>query len=419
MTILLIDDQPSILSALTTGINWHEMGFTSVLAATSAAKARAILTEHPVDIVVSDIEMPNEDGLSLLSWARSQGMNYECIMLTAHADFFYAKQAITLNVFDYVVQPARFEDIIASVKRAIDKIQSSRQHSSSSPNQKINAAANNIVINNLLDSWPDYETTVIYPQRLEKMLNQMRHFGVDCNGSTPCMLVSLYVPSQISAEASDFSLLCSRFYDLLSTKYDAPGFSCYLTEKRFFAVFIMPLPMSLEVSLAELFSSASSEAGIHAGLSCTAAELRFMKDAMDHLLNSEVKSGAPSSVRFYPFDSDAYLSANSGQGRYQQYIGQIKEYINEHISEPISRNDIADSLHLSPDHVSVVVKTTESMTVKELITSVKMEHARNMLRNTKMPIGTISQKCGYDSFAYFSKIYRDTYNLTPSQERGK
>ena len=47
-----------------------------------------------------------------------------------------------------------------------------------------------------------------------------------------------------------------------------------------------------------------------------------------------------------------------------------------------------------------------------------MEHARRLLRSTKIPIGEISQKCGYDSFAYFSKLYRETWHLTPTQERG-
>ena len=81
MNILLIDDQPNIISSLVAGIPWYELGFTSIFTATSALAAREILQKNTVDIVVSDIEMPGEDGISLLTWARAQGLDYECILL--------------------------------------------------------------------------------------------------------------------------------------------------------------------------------------------------------------------------------------------------------------------------------------------------------------------------------------------------
>ena len=58
MNILLIDDQPNIISSLVAGIPWYELGFTSIFTATSALAAREILQKNIVDIVVSDIEMP-------------------------------------------------------------------------------------------------------------------------------------------------------------------------------------------------------------------------------------------------------------------------------------------------------------------------------------------------------------------------
>ena len=419
MTVLLIDDQPSILSALTSGIDWNILGFTSVLTATSAARARKILSEHSVDLVLSDIEMPNEDGLSLLSWARKEGYDFECILLTAHADFFYAKRAITLNVFDYVVQPARFEDIIASVKKALEAIRLKRLHQTSDSHQQLSAAAGNIVLSSLLEGWPDYETSLLYPQELEKRLQQLQHFGLPCSETTPCFLFSLFVPPSREDPSGSFALLCRLYYKQLTRELDVTGFSCFLAESRFFALLFMPLPESPLPLLSVPLNEASVKAGCSAGLVCTAAQLRFLKDAMNLLLQQERGASAASQPVFCPFRQDDILGSVVGQNRYLQYIGQIRSYILNHMAEPISRQDIADSLHLSPDHVSFVVKTTENMTIKELINSVKMEHARRLLRSTKMPIGEISQKCGFDSFAYFSKVYRETYHLTPSQERGK
>jgi len=415
MTILLIDDQPSILSALLAGIEWHKLGFTSILTASSAAKARRILTEHSVDIVVSDIEMPNEDGLSLLSWARSMGLNYECILLTAHADFFYAKQAITLNVFDYVVQPARFDDIARTVKRAIEKVQDSKKVSP--PTSQLDAAANSIVIHSLLENWPDYETSVIYPKRLKDRLTQLHQFGISCSENTQCLLISIACCVSNSKPPEDYLDACNVFFKMLQQTVDAPGIACYEPNHRFLIVlFATPLPFS-EITLTNLFNGIGKKHNVEMYAYFTSAELQFLKNALNDISFRQVPPENNTKLNHVNFDPLPLLNSLSGRNPYVQYQNMIRKFILEHISEPISRQDISDMLHLSADHVSVIIKNTENMTVKELINSMKMEHARRMLQNTKIPIGEIARKCGYDSSAYFSKIYRDTFLITPTQER--
>ena len=63
------------------------------------------------------------------------------------------------------------------------------------------------------------------------------------------------------------------------------------------------------------------------------------------------------------------------------------------------------------------IKEMENLSCKELITKIKMDYARKLLRGSKYPIGDIATRCGYDSFAYFSKVYKQTFSITPSMER--
>lgn len=119
MTVLLVDDQISILSGLISGLDWENLGITSIKAADNASQAKEILEQEPVDIVLCDIEMPGENGLSLLRWARNRGMDFICVFLTSHADFLYAKEAIQLDCFDYILQPARYDEIQSTISRAI------------------------------------------------------------------------------------------------------------------------------------------------------------------------------------------------------------------------------------------------------------------------------------------------------------
>ena len=139
MTVLLVDDQINILSGLISGLNWDSLGVTAIRTAGNAMQAKRVLQSEAVDVLLCDIEMPGENGLSLLRWAHSKGYFPVCIFLTSHADFLYAKEAIQLNCFDYILQPARYDEIQITIQRAIDRAKKPdgrRSESCSEPMQR-------------------------------------------------------------------------------------------------------------------------------------------------------------------------------------------------------------------------------------------------------------------------------------------
>lgn len=131
MVVLVVDDQVSVVSAILSGVHWPCIGVDTVLKAYNTFEAKEVFRTKPVDVMLCDIEMPGQDGLQLLRWVRENDYDTECIFLTSHADFMYAKEALQLGSFDYILQPARYEDIEAALKRVILKIrekQSDRQY---------------------------------------------------------------------------------------------------------------------------------------------------------------------------------------------------------------------------------------------------------------------------------------------------
>lgn len=127
ITLLIVDDQTSVVNGIRTGVQWVETGVDRVLEAYHAAGAKRIFSKHKVDILLCDIEMPAEDGISLLRWVRAQGYQTACIFLTAHAEFSYARQALQLGSVDYIVQPARYDDIQSTVKKTVEDILESQR----------------------------------------------------------------------------------------------------------------------------------------------------------------------------------------------------------------------------------------------------------------------------------------------------
>lgn len=119
MRILLVDDDPIILEDIRNSIHWEKLGIHSVFTALDATEARAILLREPMDIIVCDIEMPQESGLELLCWYRQQQWDGQFLLLTSYAKFEYATQALQLRAEAYLTKPFNVETMEMALQKAV------------------------------------------------------------------------------------------------------------------------------------------------------------------------------------------------------------------------------------------------------------------------------------------------------------
>lgn len=68
MNVLIIDDQPDVVAGIHSGINWDALSIRQVFCANDIIRAREILSNNSVDIMLCDIEMPLGSGLELYEW---------------------------------------------------------------------------------------------------------------------------------------------------------------------------------------------------------------------------------------------------------------------------------------------------------------------------------------------------------------
>jgi len=124
-TILIAEDEfvlrDSIAELLT------EEGY-EVLQAPDGKVAHGILLERAVDLVLSDVRMPEMDGLTLLGHARQIAPQMPIIMITAYGTVESAVAAMRGGAYDYLLKPAQFDDVLLKVKRAIEFGELSRSH---------------------------------------------------------------------------------------------------------------------------------------------------------------------------------------------------------------------------------------------------------------------------------------------------
>ena len=127
MNILLVDDNQYVLDGLLDGIDFQSLGISRVFTALNARKAKEQMQEQSIEVVITDIEMPNGSGLDLLAWINENYPQTVTLFCTSFADFNYAQEAVRLKCFDYYVKPIRYQEFEEHVKNAIQEVHKREQ----------------------------------------------------------------------------------------------------------------------------------------------------------------------------------------------------------------------------------------------------------------------------------------------------
>ncbi|TDT68010.1 AraC family two component transcriptional regulator [Hypnocyclicus thermotrophus] len=115
--ILIVEDESIIRKGLIYTINWLEMGCIVIGDAENGEKGLEKINKLLPDVVITDIKMPRINGLEMIEKAKKK-FDFETIIISSYSEFEYAKQAIHLEVFDYLLKPIDEEKL----KKIIEKV---------------------------------------------------------------------------------------------------------------------------------------------------------------------------------------------------------------------------------------------------------------------------------------------------------
>ena len=103
--------------------------------------------------------------------------------------------------------------------------------------------------------------------------------------------------------------------------------------------------------------------------------------------------------------------------KYSPPIQRVMEYINLHLGDHISNDDLAANASMSISHLSKVFKKETGGTMTEYIALMRCKKAAGLLKKTDLPVQEISSYVGYSDNNYFVKVFKKIYDLTPSEYR--
>lgn len=97
INILIVDDQKHIRDGLQAMLHQFPLELNNIYCAVSGIEALSLLRQHCIHIVITDIRMPDMDGLTLMAQTKKEYMDVEYLIISGYSDFTYAQKAIGLG----------------------------------------------------------------------------------------------------------------------------------------------------------------------------------------------------------------------------------------------------------------------------------------------------------------------------------
>lgn len=113
--LLIVDDEPTIRKGLSRFIPWDSIECSVDAVACNGLEAVEKIKQFHPDIVITDVKMPQMDGIELAKYIHENYRQIKVIVLTGHAEFQYAQSAIQYRVSDFIVKPTSREKLMEAV----------------------------------------------------------------------------------------------------------------------------------------------------------------------------------------------------------------------------------------------------------------------------------------------------------------
>ena len=132
-SILIVEDDITFGMMLKTWLG--KKGF-EVSSVSNIARARKHIESQSVDLVLSDLRLPDHEGIDLLKWMNEQGMDIPLIIMTGYADIQSAVQAMKLGARDYIAKPVNPEELLKKISECLQSGETPATHNTAKSSSK-------------------------------------------------------------------------------------------------------------------------------------------------------------------------------------------------------------------------------------------------------------------------------------------
>ncbi|KEQ23930.1 response regulator [Paenibacillus tyrfis] len=128
MKVLLVDDKESVVQGIRKHIPWETLGVSQVEIALDGKEALHRYASDPADLIVTDIKMPNMNGIELMEHIRARfDRAIRFVVLSGYEEFDYAKKALALGASNYVLKPVDIKEMTGIIAKLLGELRKEQE----------------------------------------------------------------------------------------------------------------------------------------------------------------------------------------------------------------------------------------------------------------------------------------------------
>lgn len=413
-SLMIVDDEEIILNGIGDVVRASGLPLRSVQTARSAGEALSLLTANPCDILLTDIRMPDMDGLEMVGRAKALWPDIRVIFLTGYRDFEYATAALRLDSDDFLVKPAPDGKLLEAIERvivALDKAWMGRFLSSGGGGLR-DAGDGNYGIRNrekelrLIFLKIDIHSARISEKEiweglqnmLERVLNHdYSRIGFDRYGAGN--YVARLSESKEEYQEQGTSALSSDPGTAASSPMGRKDTAAEIRIRRVLeevqSFFLEQLDIGMSVGISEKTCMEEESA------QCTRWEEMCGTEYGKLFMMGEIRGGG----REEP----------TAEGNYVVYA--VQAYVRENPEKDLSLGALSERFRLNPSYLSRIFSQETGQPLSEYILQIRIALAKRLLEETELRIYEIAERTGFGTPGYFTRVFRGAEGLSPKAYR--
>lgn len=407
--VFLVEDEILVRERVRDNIDWENNGFVFAGEASNGEMALPLIKEIKPDILITDIKMQFMDGLELSRIVKKTMSWIKIIILSGYDEFIYAKEAITINVNEYLLKPVSAADLIKTLSHISTQID----------HDKMEGKNYSVIEEKLKKSrqilWERYLSdlaTGIIPT--SEVIKKADYFGVDIISKYYCSLIILL-------DSTPLGLNQTAYTEYLKAEE-------IINEKLNGSRDIIKYNVNIKKAILIFKHDDKEELEMNCKMFAQALKYEIEKNTSCNSIITiggirETVQGIAESIR----DAETTMNLNDVfgkntivtiEGKYGHIVHKAKKFIYENYFESeISLNSVADYVNLSPNHLSMIFSQETGLTFIEYLTKLRIAKAKKMLKSTNMRTSEIAFKVGYNDPHYFSNVFKKAVGCAPTNFR--
>ena len=418
--VLLVDDEYMITEGLKRLIPFEKWDMEVVATANHADDALDYVREHPVDIVISDVNMPDKTGLEMIQEMKDLLPDAYYILLSGYQEFDYVKKAMNLSVVDYLVKPVDKVELGHLLEKIVTQLREKVQEPEIL-SQQLDEEAFKTHLTQKENWWiglsKEKQGDFVIPYYV---LGQDWQIVLADQEFEGLLVMPFEAPYQINFEKWKRDVEKTLFYGSVNLDQSENLFSYY---EPIYRVIIQGNLQQIidELTLLEkIVLENTPRVSITKQLFT-----QFVMDVFhlfEHLKADDMTDIVKNIHAITTFeDLVAYtketLTSFFGQYRMNENVVSVLEVIGRDYQKELSLKDISKDLFINPVYLGQLIKKETNSTFAELLNKQRIKAAQQLLLSTNDSIEDICYTVGYSNVGYFYKVFRKLCGKSPKAYR--